>query len=58
MQCTNCAKIIKPEVTYYVGGYNKTVFCSYGCVREMYDELYAAKEIDKTIEKRKNSAEH
>lgn len=58
MQCTNCAQEIKTQTAYYLGGYNKTVFCSCACVREMYNELYTAKEIEKTIEKHYNSAEY
>lgn len=51
MQCTNCGQSIVMNSPYYRGGWNKTIFCSYICVQEMYRDLCTMENIDQTIER-------
>jgi len=51
MQCTNCGQFLTEHEPYYRAGWNKTAFCSYSCIHEMYHNLCTDEEIDKSIER-------
>lgn len=58
MDCTNCAKTVDQQAYYYLGGFNKNIFCSWACVQNMYDGIYNEKEIRKIIVKKDNLKEY
>lgn len=50
MQCTNCGKFMDKHSSYYRAGWNKTFFCSYACIQDMYKDLCTEEEIEQSIE--------